>query len=72
MGKISPKRRRFEIRKKQKLRIKLKKLRERYFSDEVSETEKEKIVEKMKRLAPHLQIEKYLESFAKKYEEKGS
>jgi len=72
MGKISTKRRRFEIRKKQKLRIKLKKLRERYFSDEVSETEKEKIVEKMKRLAPHLQIEKYLEIFAKKYEEKGS
>jgi hypothetical protein len=59
MGKISPKRRKFEIRKKRKRREKIKKLKEKYFLAK-DETEKKKIIEKLKRIVPHLNLEKLL------------
>lgn len=52
MGKISPKRRKFEIRKRRKRRKKIKKLLEKYKKAKTKE-EKEKIKEKIFRLAPH-------------------
>ena len=58
MSKKSPKRRSFEIRKKQKRRKKIKKLKEKYFS--AKETDKMGIVQKIKKIAPHLNIEKFL------------
>lgn len=59
MSKISKKRRRFEIRKKRKRRTKIKKLKEKYFQTK-SGKEKEKIIEKIKKIAPHLRIEEVL------------
>jgi len=59
MGKISDKRRKFEIKKRIKRIAKLRKLKEKYFSSK-SKEEKEKIIQKMKRIAFHLQIEEYL------------
>jgi len=51
MSKISPKRRQFEIKKKRKRRQKLRKLKERCLKAR-SKEEKEKIQEKIKRIAP--------------------
>jgi len=59
MSKISPKRRRFEIRKKRKRKIKIKKLREKYLNSS-SEEERKKILEKVQKIAPHLTIEEFL------------
>jgi polyribonucleotide nucleotidyltransferase len=53
MSKISPKRRQFEIRKKRKRKQKIKKLREKYFKAK-DEKERMKILEKMKKICPHL------------------
>jgi len=65
MSKVKPKRRRFEIRKKQKRRRKLKKLRE-LFAKAKSKEEKEKILEKVSRIAPWLSEEEFLSSLKKK------
>ena len=59
MSKISPKRRQFEIRKKRKRRKKLKKLREKYLHASTKE-EKEKIAERIKKIAPYLTLEEVL------------
>jgi len=59
MSKISPKRRQFEIRKKRKRREKIKKLKEKYFQSQ-SKEEKERIKEKLKKIAPHLRVEEIL------------
>lgn len=59
MSKISKKRRRFEIRKKQKRRKKIKKLKERYLAAK-SKEEKEKILEKLKRITPHYPLDQFL------------
>lgn len=50
MGKISPSRRSFEIRKKQKRREKIKKLKEK-FQNAKSEKEREEILKKIERIA---------------------
>jgi uncharacterized protein (DUF1919 family) len=55
MGKISPKRRSFEIRKKQKRRKKIMKLKDLYFKAQ-DKKEKEKILEKIIKLAPHISL----------------
>ncbi|MCD6148366.1 hypothetical protein J7J18_03265 [bacterium] len=59
MSKQSPKRRKFIIKKKQKRRRKLKKLKEKYLKTKDPE-EKRKILAKMRKIAPYLEIEKYL------------
>ena len=59
MSKIYQKRRQFEIEKKREKREKIKKLKERYFAAK-SEEEKRKIIEKIKRIVPHLEIEEIL------------
>jgi hypothetical protein len=59
MSKQTPKRRSFEIRKRQKRRKKLKKLKEKYLAAKTKE-EKEKIIEKILRLAPTIDIEEWL------------
>ncbi len=59
MSKQSPKRRSFEIKKRQKKRAKLKKLKEKYFLAKTQE-EKEKIIEKIFKIAPHIKIEQWL------------
>ena len=59
MGKVSPKRRKFIIKKKRKRREKIKKLRERYFQSQ-DPKERQKIIEKLKRVAPHLNLEEVL------------
>jgi len=67
MSKVSPKRRQFNIRKKSRRRKKLKKLKERY-SQVKTKKEKERIVEKIKRISPYLAIEEILK--IKKEEDK--
>jgi len=59
MSKISQKRRQFEIKRKRERRKKIKKLRERYFQSK-SEEEKAKIIEKLKKIVPHLRLEEIL------------
>ena len=59
MSKISEKRRRFEIRKKQKRRKKIKRLKEKYLATKTKE-EKEKILEKLKRSAFHYPLDQFL------------
>ncbi len=59
MAKIKPKRRKFEIQKKQKRKQKIKKLKEKYLTAK-NEEEKQKILEKLKRIAPHYPIEEFL------------
>ncbi len=59
MGKISRKRRSFEIKKKQKIKKKLKKLRRFYLLAKTKE-EKEKNIERINKLIPHLKIEDIL------------
>ncbi|HPO68192.1 MAG TPA: hypothetical protein PLE40_00345 [Candidatus Pacearchaeota archaeon] len=60
MSKISDKKRKFQIEKKQKAKEKLRRLKEKYFLAKTKE-EKEKIIKKIKKIAPHIQIQKYLE-----------
>jgi len=59
MSKISPKRRRFEIKKKQRRRKKIRKLKQKYLLAKTKE-EKEKILEKIKTLSPHYPFEEIL------------
>lgn len=59
MSKIKPKRRKFEIKKKQKRKEKIKKLKEKYLLAKNKE-EKETILEKIKKIAPHYPIEEIL------------
>ncbi len=59
MSKQSPKRRSFEIKKKQKKREKLKRLKEKYFGAKTQQ-EKEKIIEKILKIAPHIKIKEWL------------
>jgi polyribonucleotide nucleotidyltransferase len=59
MGKVSPKRREFEIKRKRERRKKLKKLKEKYFKA-TSEEEKKKIIEKIQKIAPHRKVEEVL------------
>ena len=63
MSKVSRKRRQFEIRKKRKRREKLKKLKEKFLSVKNQE-EKDKILEKMKRTAPYLNVEEYIKEIS--------
>jgi hypothetical protein len=53
MAKISVKRRKFQIRKKQKRKAKLKKLRQ-LFNQAKSQKEKEEILERIKKIAPQV------------------
>lgn len=55
MSKISRKRRQCEIKRKRKRRKKLRKLKEKYFTTN-SKKEKERIIEKIRKIAPHLPI----------------
>lgn len=64
---VLPTRRRFEIRKKQKRRRKLKKLRE-LFAKAKSKKEKEKILEQVSKIAPYLAEEEFLTSLKEKKE----
>ena len=66
MGKISVKRRRFEIRKKRERKEKIRKLKKRYFSAK-NEEEKNRIIEKIKKIVPYLDVEEVL-----KQEEKSA
>lgn len=63
MSKISRKRRQFEIRKKRKRQAKLKKLKEKFLSAK-SQEEKDKVLEKMKRIAPYLNVEEYIKEIS--------
>ena len=65
MAKISPNRRRFQIRKNQKRRFKLRKLRELFVKAKVK-TEKDKILEKAQKIAPHLSEQEFLSPLEKK------
>lgn len=58
-AKESPKRRYFQIRQKQKRRKKIKKLKEKYLKAQTKE-EKERIIEKILKIAPHYPIEEIL------------
>jgi hypothetical protein len=59
MSKISQKRRQFEIKKRQKRRKKIQRLKEKYLISR-SREEKEKILEKIRKIAPHYPIEEIL------------
>ena len=59
MSKINRKRRQFEIKKKRERRQKIKKLKEKYLMAKTEE-EKNKILDKIKRIAPHYPIEEIL------------
>lgn len=59
MSKISTKRRRFQIRAKRNRKQKIKNLKERYFETK-SKQDKEKILEKIKKIAPHYPLEQIL------------
>jgi 2-oxo-4-hydroxy-4-carboxy--5-ureidoimidazoline (OHCU) decarboxylase len=61
MAKISEKRRKFIIKLKQKRKKKIKKLKEKYLRAETRE-EKEKILEKILKIAPHYPVEELLRS----------
>lgn len=52
MGKVSIKRRQFIIRAKRKRKQKIRKLKDKYLEAK-SKSEKEKILEKIKKIAPH-------------------
>lgn len=51
MSKISVKRRQFEIKKKKKKRMKIQKLKQKYSAAQ-TKSEKEKILEKIKKISP--------------------
>ncbi len=59
MGEIDRKRRQFEINKKKQRHEKLKKLREK-FAAAKNAAEKDKIKDKMQRIAPYLSLDNYL------------
>ncbi len=59
MAKESQKRRKFIIKLKQKRRKKIKKLKEKYLTAKTKD-EKEKILEKIRKIAPHYPFEEFL------------
>ncbi len=59
MGKVSDKRRKFIIKLKQKRRKKIKKLKEKYLTTKTKE-EKEKTLEKLRKIAPHCFFDEFL------------
>ena len=59
MGKVSPKRRSMEIKQKKIRRMKLNKLRAAY-KTATSQKDKDKIWEKVKKIAPWLKMEEFL------------
>lgn len=59
MSKISQKRRKFEIKRKRERQKKIKKLKEKYLRAETEE-EKERILKKIYKIAPHYPIEETL------------
>lgn len=59
MGKVKGKRRSFVTRYKRQRKAKLQKFRQKYLSSK-SLSEKQKIVEKIGRIAPHVNVESYL------------
>lgn len=65
MSKVSPKRRKFQIKKRQKRSAKLKKLRDKYKKAK-GKTEKEKILAKVFKIAPWLTKEKFTEPIEEK------
>jgi len=69
MSKISVKRRKFEIKKKQKRKLKLRKLRE-LFGQAKSQEEKDKILEKAQKIAPHLSPKEFLLTLEEKSKKK--
>ncbi len=60
MSKISKKRRKFGIKRKRKLKKNLMKLKKMYFTAKTDQ-EKQKIIEKFTKIAPHLNPKKYFE-----------
>ncbi len=64
---VLPTRRRFEIRKKQKRKRKLEKLRE-LFAKTKSKKEKEKILEQVSKITPYLTEKEFLTSLKEKKE----
>jgi 2-oxo-4-hydroxy-4-carboxy--5-ureidoimidazoline (OHCU) decarboxylase len=65
MSKVSVKRRKFQIKLKRKRKQKIKNLKERYL-EEKSSQEKKKILEKIKKIAPHYPDEQILKLTQKK------
>lgn len=59
MGKISPKKRQFKIRKIRQRREKIRKLKEKYLATK-SKKKKEEIAEKMRKVSPRSPIEEIL------------
>lgn len=59
MGRAKPKTRQVQIKIKQKRNQKLRKLKEKYLNTS-KKTEKNNILDKMKRVAPHLNIDEYI------------
>lgn len=59
MARISPKRRQFVIKSRRKRRVKIQKLKERYFQAK-KKKEKEDILEKIKQISPHYHTEELL------------
>ena len=59
MGKAKPKTRNIQVQIKQKRQQKLKKLREKYLNTS-KKTEKQNILDKMQRIAPHLDVGAYV------------
>lgn len=65
MSKVSVKRRQFQIRAKRKRKQKIKNLKEKYFETKSSQ-DKKKILEKIKKIAPHYPDEQILKLTQKK------
>jgi len=61
MSKVSQKKRQFEIKRKQKKRKRIKKLKEKYLTAKTKE-EKEKILAKIQKIIPHYPVEEILKS----------
>ena len=61
MSKINRKRRQFLIKKKRKAKQKIKKLKAKLLTAKTKE-EREKIIEKIKKIAPHYPLEELLRS----------
>jgi len=65
MSKVSVKRRKFQIKAKRKRKQKIKSLKEKY-SELKSSQDKKKILEKIKKIAPHYPAEQILKLTKKK------
>jgi hypothetical protein len=61
MGKVGRRRRHFQIKNNRKRREKLRRLRERYASSK-NASERQAVTNRIKRIAPHLSVEEYLEA----------